>query len=112
MAIRRNKMEDKQIKYAVLHVLEANEDARNNNQILCAKVYEHLGLPTDLKQLSTIKNKPSLETITRWRRKWVETYPRLKGTEKVERFRQEKIADYKQIALDVPVVGGYDDEHC
>ena len=92
-------MEDKQIKNAVLHVLQENEDARNDNQILCAKVYEHLGLPTDLKKLSTIKNKPSLESITRWRRKWV------------ERYRQEKIADYKQIALDVPVVGGHDEHY-
>ena len=25
---------------------------------------------------------------------------------------ENNIADYKQIALDVPVVGGYDDEHC
>ncbi len=104
-------MEDN-IKNAVLYVLENNIDARNDNQILCAKVYEYLGLPTDLKKLSTIKNTPSLETITRWRRKWVECYPKLKGTEKVEWYRQEKIGDYKQIALDVPVVGGYDDERC
>ena len=102
-------MEDN-IKNAVLYVLENNIDARNDNQILCAKVYEYLGLPTDLKKLSTIKNTPSLETITRWRRKWVECYPKLNGTENVEWYRQEKIADYKQIALDVPVVGGYDDE--
>lgn len=104
-------MEDN-IKNIVLQVLQENVDARNDNQTLCAKVYEHLGLPTDLKKLSTIKNKPSLETITRWRRKWVECYPKLKGVETVERYRQEKIADYKQIALDAPVVGGHDDERC
>lgn len=104
-----NELIDTRVKDAVLDVLEHNFDARNNNQVLCARVYEYLGYPTDLLKIAYIKDAPSVETITRWRRKWVESYPKLKGTKEVEEQRQDQIANYKQIAL-INVCGVYRDD--
>lgn len=104
-------MEDKQlvIKFAVALMLEKSEKARNNDTYLMAEVLKMMGMPTDLSVLCDIETAPVLATITRCRRKLQSCYPDLRATERVRRKRNEAQTDFKEIAKDVPYLGGRDE---
>lgn len=86
------------IKEAIIEILKENKDARNNDTLLSAEVYKLLGYPTELTALAKIKNKPSLASIVRWRRKIQEYNPNLSAEIEVVKFRDEKKIEFLEIA--------------
>lgn len=86
------------IKDAIIQILKDNEQTRNNDTLLCSEVYKLLGYPTDLDELAKIKNKPSLASIVRWRRKIQEYNPNLSAELEVIKFRDEQKLEYLEIA--------------
>lgn len=99
----------------VKRILEKNEKARNDDNLLICLVVEQFGLIAQEKgekrftwnapfyailDLINKKKIPTLETITRCRRKVQELYPELKSKEQVEEARLEKTIDYINFAKD------------
>lgn len=86
-------MKLKQLKQIVQAVLEEDKEARIDNFVLVARVYEKLGVPINI-QFNVLINEhkerklPSFESIARARRKIVEQFPSLNGNEDI-RFDEE-----------------------
>lgn len=91
------------IKNTVLMCLETSEMCRGSDFYLAMNVYRCLGLPTDIGELSKISEAPSFETITRWRRRLQACYPDLRPDEWLMAHREEKKAEFQDIAADVPL---------
>lgn len=92
----------KQVKQLVQEVLENNLEARKDNFILVANVYEKLGVPINI-QFNVLINEhkerklPSFESICRARRSVVKIYPELNGNEEI---RAEEELKYVEFALE------------
>lgn len=95
-------MKLKQVKQLVQEVLENNQEARKDNFILVANVYEKLGVPINI-QFNVLINEhkerklPSFESICRARRSVVKIYPELNGNEEI---RAEEELKYVEFALE------------
>lgn len=86
------------VKEAVIKALVNNKRTRNNDTLLCAEVYRSMGYSTDLDDLSKQKNKPSLASIIRWRRKIQEYNPELCAEMVVQKYREKQKVEYLEIA--------------
>ena len=94
----------KKIEYVVEKILEVNEEARKNNDILYICVCEHFDPDVSsqtLKHFFTTRNKtvyPAYESVTRARRKVFEKRPELKPG-KVTQLREQMESVYIDYAL-------------
>ena len=90
------------VRDAVKVVLTQNEEARNSDWVLIKEV---LGFYTDTNMsLNEICNDakdnidiPSIETITRFRRKLQAKYPELRACTKVVKYRKERETEMKEL---------------
>ena len=90
----------------VLNLMTDNEESRNNDTVLCWKVYEQ---QTNIEELSARqfftklfdKRVSSFSSITRARRAVQQHYPELRGTVYEKRHKKQK--DYVKFVKDVPV---------
>lgn len=94
-------------------ILENNIQARNNDNLLICLVVQQYGFMAKnrgekqfswddqfymILDLINKKKVPSLETITRCRRKVQEQYPNLRATESVQKSRHQNTEKYKNLA--------------
>lgn len=92
-------MKLKQVRNLVQMVLEENEEARNDNFVLVARVYEKLGVPISI-QFNVLINEhkerklPSFESICRARRKVIEQFPNLNGNKKNRMEEEQKYIEF------------------
>lgn len=99
-------MELPKLEHVVKEVLEESIEARNDNFKLVLKVYEKLNVPVkfqfmDLMLEHSKYNLPSIESVTRARRKVVEKHPELKETEEVKKLREVQEDRHIQYALNL-----------
>ena len=79
----------------VLKILQEEELARSNDNYLILRVYETLGLPTDLRDIArTSTNK--FESIRRWRAKLQEINPYLRPRVQTSRRRKAMEEKYRE----------------
>ena len=94
----------KKIEYVVEKVLEANKDARENNDMLYMYVCEYFDENASLrtfKDFLMTRNKtacPAYESVTRARRKVFEKRPELKP-EKITKLREQMEDVYVEYAI-------------
>lgn len=92
-------MKLRQVRNLVQMVLEENEEARNDNFVLVARVYEKLGVPISI-QFNVLINEhkerklPSFESICRARRKVIEQFPNLNGNKKIRMEEEQKYINF------------------
>ena len=87
-------MEFNLVKDAVMVVLKTNPEARDSDWVCISEVMNFyvdvekytFGAICEKGKEGTI---PTFETIRRWRQKFQEMYPELRGTERVRKFRKE-----------------------
>lgn len=87
----------KGITKTVIEILESDEKARNSDRYLSQKFYEQFfGRPACLISIDEIMSSdvPTMDSITRVRRKVTQENPDLRGIESVEAERYEKQAEY------------------
>lgn len=80
----------------VYHILKTNEKARENDQVLACFVYDTLGADVTKSFLSVMTNLslPTIESISRCRRKLQNKFEDLRPSEEIRRIRQEEKAKY------------------
>lgn len=78
----------------VENVLSNSVDARNNDKRLMIEVFEAKGLYFSERQKEKIMQLPSVESITRMRRK-IQQEGKYKATEKVQKMRKIKATELK-----------------
>ena len=92
-------MKLRQVKNLVQMVLEENEEARNDNFVLVARVYEKLGVPINI-QFNVLINEhkerklPSFESICRARRTIVKNYPELNANIDIRMEEEQKYIEF------------------
>ena len=95
----------------VKHILEANESARNSDNVLYLHVLrsygEEQGMDIDKMSVPMLllhckdMGLPSLESMGRARRKVQEMYPELKASDDVQAMREEQEEAYRAFAREV-----------
>ena len=88
----------------VKEILEQSIESRNDNFKLVLNVYRKLNIPietsfTNLMLNHKNYNLPSIESITRARRKVVSKHPELQAEEKIKEFRKEQEQAYFEYAI-------------
>ena len=97
-------MRIKRVETLVKTILEENKETRNDDFILIAEVYYRLipdvvHLPFTLVMLSHSDLKlPSLESITRARRKIQEKHEYLRASKKIQEIKKRQEQQYKEYA--------------
>lgn len=92
-------MKLRQVRNLVQIVLEENEEARNDNFVLVARVYEKLGVPINI-QFNVLINEhkerklPSFESICRARRTIVKNYPELNANIDIRMEEKQKYIEF------------------
>ena len=92
-------MKLRQVRNLVQMVLEENEEARNDNFVLVARVYEKLGVPINI-QFNVLINEhkerklPSFESICRARRTIVKNYPELNANIGIRMEEEQKYINF------------------
>lgn len=92
-------MKLRQVRNLVQMVLEENEEARNDNFVLVARVYEKLGVPINIQfnvLISEHKERklPSFESICRARRTIVKNYPELNANIDIRMEEEQKYIEF------------------
>ena len=97
----------KRVESAVMAVLTAHPDARNDDFILINMVYQHLKFETgstyfeDVMMSHKKHNLPSFESITRARRKLQAEYPHLRADKLTQNVRDKQQEEFRQYALEL-----------
>jgi len=82
------------IKDAVREVLEECPKSRNSDKLLILLVFKKLGFEMFI---DDIKNSPSFESITRWRRKFQNTMGYCTPEEDIDALRNRRELEYREV---------------
>lgn len=104
---------NRKTKEVVFEVLESNVEARSNDMELIYQTLKEMldvnaGTPL-LKILTLMKEQGiSFESITKWRRKWLEEHPDIKESLEITPFRQEEAEKFIRENMNhIPEIDGY-----